>query len=64
LDQFLALVIRDANKIVHHAIGVLEDIGIDALMHVADLDSSLIIGGDVGLINVPDFAGSAWRRSP
>ena len=55
--ELAALVAGGTVDVVHDRVGVLEDLGVQLLMDVADGGPALFIGGEVGLVDVPDLAG-------
>ena len=54
--QFLADVSGDAHDVVHHGVRILEHALVDLLVDVTDAHPGLVVGGGVGLVDMPDLA--------
>lgn len=55
---------RDAEDIVHHAVRVFEDGRVDFLVDVAHRHAALVVGGDVGFVDVADLARLGVENFP
>ena len=55
--ELTALVAGGAVDVVHDRVGVLEDLGVQLLVDVADGGAALFVGGEVGLVDMSDLAG-------
>ena len=59
-----ALVLRHAEQVLHHPLGVAEHVRVDALQHVAGGDAPGLAAEDEGVVDVAALQGLAARRAP
>src|ERR1051326_1517178 len=55
--ELFANVRRDAHDVIHHRVGILEDISVNLLMDVTNARSALAVSRGIGLVDVTDFKG-------
>ena len=56
LRQLAALMAGNALDVVHHRVRMLEHLRVELLVHVAHVHAALVVGGDVGFVDVPNLA--------